>query len=349
MSSLDELRSELERVLNDAKQAREQLQQAMLAGEGQITSLALSAIERGKQLEADLSLARAQIEQLQKEASESRESMLGAQARFGDIKTELDQAREQIEGLKRDLKARDEEIESLLKQRADVESERQQARARENQMIQEVRDRETKLVQEVRDREAQLVAAAQAREQQLLAAAKAHEEQLIEDFRDSSEQITALTHLQAEFREKENKLNQALGSAREREAALDAELRVVRGQQAEVRVEIEEQLEAARTELRKLHADLEEQQERQGRAEAHAAELQAVVDSLGRERAALRSEAGAMRAKVELLSAADERARRLAQELDEIRGENEFLNQELARVSSPRQSSPGALPKTPGA
>ena len=66
-------------------------------------------------------------------------------------------------------------------------------------------------------------------------------------------------------------------------------------------------------------------------------------------RAALRSEAGAMRAKVEMLTAAEERARRLAQEIEELRGENEFLNQELARVSSPRSSPPPPLPKAPGA
>jgi hypothetical protein len=56
-----------------------------------------------------------------------------------------------------------------------------------------------------------------------------------------------------------------------------------------------------------------------------------------------------MRAKVEMLSAAEERARSLAQELDELRGENEFLNQELARVSSPRQGAQPPLPKAPGA
>ena len=116
-----------------------------------------------------------------------------------------------------------------------------------------------------------------------------------------------------------------------------------------MRGEIEDQLEAARQELRKMRADVDEQQEKQGRAEARAAELQAVVDSLGRERAALRSEAGAMRAKVEMLTAAEERARRLAQEIEELRGENEFLNQELARVSSPRSSPPPPLPKAPGA
>ena len=68
-------------------------------------------------------------------------------------------------------------------------------------------------------------------------------------------------------------------------------------------------------------------------AELVVREKQAVVDSLGRERAALRSEAGSMRARVELLTAAEERARRLAQELEELRGENEFLNQELARAN----------------
>jgi hypothetical protein len=74
-----------------------------------------------------------------------------------------------------------------------------------------------------------------------------------------------------------------------------------------------------------------------------------VVDSLGRERTALRSEAGAMRARVELLMAAEERVKRLTQELEELRGENEFLNQELARANSPRQGAPPPLPKTPGA
>jgi len=216
-------------------------------------------------------------------------------------------------------------------------------------MIAEVRDREAKMVQEVREREAQLVAAAQARETQILAAAQAHEGQVVLDVNDANEQIAALTHLQSEWRDREHKLQQAINSAREREAALDAELRVYRGQQAEVRGEIEDQLEAARQELRKMRADVDEQQEKQGRAEARAAELQAVVDSLGRERAALRSEAGAMRAKVEMLTAAEERARRLAQEIEELRGENEFLNQELARVSSPRSSPPPPLPKAPGA
>jgi len=123
----------------------------------------------------------------------------------------------------------------------------------------------------------------------------------------------------------------------------------VRGQQAESGRELESELEAARTALRKANADIEEQLETQGRAEAHAAELQSVVDSLGRERAALRSEAGAMRAKVELLAQAEERARRAVQELKELRGENEFLNQELARVDSPRAGAPPALPKTKGA
>src|SRR5207237_9345787 len=110
-----------------------------------------------------------------------------------------------------------------------------------------------------------------------------------------------------------------INSAREREAALDAELRVYRGQQAEVRGEIEDQLEAARQELRKMRADVDEQQEKQGRAEARAAELQAVVDSLGRERAALRWGAGAMRAKVVMITAEEERERRIGREIGGLR------------------------------
>jgi chromosome segregation ATPase len=116
-------------------------------------------------------------------------------------------------------------------------------------------------------------------------------------------------------------------------------------------VEVEEQMEGSRAELRKLKAELEELLEKEGRGEARAAELQAVVDSLGRERATLRSEAGALRARVELLAPAEERVRRLAQELDELRTENEFLNQELARANaaSPRVSTPPPLSKPPGA
>src|SRR5262249_40934780 len=213
-------------------------------------------------------------------------------------------------------------------------------------MVAEVREREAKMVQEVREREAQLVAAAQAREVQILAAAHGHEAQIVQDVKDANEQIAALTHLQAEWRDRETRLQQALDATREREAALDAELRVYRGQQAEARGEIEDQLGAAQQELRKTRADFEELEEKVGRAEARAAELQAVVDSLGRERAALRSEAGAMRARVEMHSQTEERLKRLSQEIEELRGENEFLNQELARVNSPRSAPPPPLPKT---
>src|SRR4051812_18685879 len=151
MASVEELRTELERVRKDAQQAREQLQQALLAAEGQIASLAQSALDRLQTAETDLGTARTEHERLTKAEEEARALNLGAQARFGDIKTELEQARDQIAGLRADLVARDEELASLLKQRADVENERQQARAREAQMIQEVRDREAKMVQEVRD------------------------------------------------------------------------------------------------------------------------------------------------------------------------------------------------------
>jgi chromosome segregation ATPase len=321
---------------------------------------AQAALERAAAAEEEAGAARAAEERLVKNEEEARSMALGAQERFGDIKAELDQARDEIAGLRTDLQARANELASLRKQlasahgdeallRAEVEAERQQARARETQMVSEVHEREAHMVHEVREREAQLVAAAQAREVQLLAAAQLHEQQLAEDFKDASEQIAALTHLQAEARDREARLQQALNAAREREAALDAELRVVRGQHAEARGEIEEELDAVRSDLRRVLAEVEDLQEKQGRAVAHAAELQSVVDSLGRERAALRSEAGAMRAKVEMLSAADERSRRLAQELEELRGENEFLNQELARVSSPRQGAQPPLPKAPGA
>jgi ABC-type phosphate transport system auxiliary subunit len=139
-------------------------------------------------------------------------------------------------------------------------------------------------------------------------------------------------------------LTRACAEAREREAALDAELRLSRGTQQESQEQLEEQLESARADVRKLQADAQIASDSAQRAEARATELQAVVDSLGRERAALRSEAGAMRARVELLAATDERSRRLAAELDELRGENEFLNQELARANSPRNSAPPPLP-----
>lgn len=107
--------------------------------------------------------------------------------------------------------------------------------------------------------------------------------------------------------------------------------------------------EELRAQVRKLRAALEELQERQARAEARCAELQAVIESLGRERAALRSEAGSLLARVEVLTAADARARKLQQEVDDLRSENEFLNGELARVSSGRTTAVSPLPKRPGA
>ena len=277
-----------------------------------------AALERAVAAEQEAAAARVEQERRTKSEEEARALALGAQERFGDIRAQLDLASSEIAGLRKDFASRTGELASLRKQltaaqqaearvRGETEAERTQARARESQMIAEVRERETKLVQEVREREAQLVAAAQGREAQLAAAGQARETQLGEDLRDASDQIGALTQMQAAARERESKLQQA------------------------------------------LNAELEEQQEKQGRSGAHAGELQSVVDSLGRERTALRSEAGAMRAKVEMLSAAEERSRRLGQELEELRGENEFLNQELARANSPRGSSPPPLPKAPGA
>ena len=59
-----------------------------------------------------------------------------------------------------------------------------------------------------------------------------------------------------------------------------------------------------------------------------------MVDSLGRERSALRADAGQMRAQLELMTAVEKRAHQLLQELEEVRGENEFLNQEVARYAA---------------
>lgn len=288
---------------------------------------AQAALERAAAAEQEATVARIDMERLVKDEEEARSLALGAQARFGDIKADLDLAKAEIASVRSDLQARTDELASLRKQLAALQDDAAHLRA---------------------ELEAERISA-RAREARFLAAAQEREAQLAEDFKDASEQIAALTRLQAEARDREVRLQQTLDATREREAALDAELRVMRGQHAEARAELEEQLDAARSDLRKVLAEVEDQQEKQGRAEAHAAELQAVVDSLGRERAALRSEAGAMRARVELLSGADERARKLAQELEELRGENEFLNQELARVSSPRQSLPPPLPKAPGA
>jgi chromosome segregation ATPase len=113
----------------------------------------------------------------------------------------------------------------------------------------------------------------------------------------------------------------------------------LQSQHRDLHAELQEQLETARNESRKSRHDLDELHERAGRAEGRVAELQAVVDSLGRERTALRADAGSLRARAELLAAAEERARRLTVELEELRGENEFLNQELARVNAPGKAS----------
>ncbi len=196
----------------------------------------------------------------------------------------------------------------LARLQAELEGDRAAARAREAQ-----------LAIETRAREVQLGAAAQAREAQLVATAQ-------QDQKDNGEQLAALTRAGAE--------------AREHEAALDAELRLARGTQEQ----FEGQLESARADVRRLLAEAQIASDSAHRAEARVTELQSVVDSLGRERAALRSEAGAMRARVELLSAADERSRKLNAELEELRGENDFLNQELARSNSSRTSLPPPLP-----
>ena len=153
----------------------------------------------------------------------------------------------------------------------------------------------------------QVAAAVKQRDEQAAAAAKAREAQHEEDARDASEQMTALTKM--------------LGEGRTRVTSL------------------EEQLEASHLETRKAHQELDQWRERTGQAEARVGGLQSIVDSLGRERTALRADAGSLRARAELVGPAEERAKRLAVELEELRVENDFLNQELAKLNSPGKAS----------
>ena len=294
-----------------------------------------SAEERLRAALADATGARAEQDRLGKSEEEARAAATGALRKLAEQNGALDLLRREEEALAAEgtrlraeleaerAAARAREVQLLAEARA---HESEQLRERESQIVAEVRERESRMVAEVREREAQLVAGAQAREAQLLAQLQ----QLQQDHKDATEQITALTRVSVE--------------AREREAALDAELRLARGTWQESQEQLEAQLESARADVRKLQADAQIASDSAPRAESRSAELQAVVDSLGRERAALRSEAGAMRARVELLAAADERSRRLAAELEDLRGEYDFLNQELARVNSPRTSAPPPLP-----
>jgi len=77
-------------------------------------------------------------------------------------------------------------------------------------------------------------------------------------------------------------------------------------------------------ELKTALADRDAAAERASRAEAHAAELQAMLEGFGRERAQLRSEAGALRARVESLTSAASRARSLIDEANDLRSDSLF-------------------------
>jgi chromosome segregation ATPase len=94
-----------------------------------------------------------------------------------------------------------------------------------------------------------------------------------------------------------------------------------------------------------MRAEFDELADRAGRAERRAGELQSVVDALGRERAAVRSEAGALRARLEQMNVLEDRLKRLTSELEQLRRQNDVLEQELARTKSPRATPPRALSK----
>ena len=349
----EEYKTRLEKRDREIDQVREQLQETLLAAEGQLVAAAARIAQVSQppppsSLARDLDEARVQTARVQAELAELRAGHDDLKRQFDSVRVESEGLRGSAAALQAAVAVHDTRAEAAaaaardaLERAVAAKEEASAARAellRQGKPEEEARALALGGQERFGDIKAQLAATAQVREKQLG-----------EDFRDATDQIGALTHLQAAARERESKLQQALSAAREREAALEAELRTVRGKHSEARAQRDDQLDAARTELRKLRADLEEQLESQGRAEAHAGELQAVVDSLGRERAALRSEAGAMRARVEMLSSAEERARRLAQELEEQRGEIEFLKQELARANSPRAGVPPPLPKTEGA
>jgi len=149
---------------------------------------------------------------------------------------------------------------------------------------------------------------------------RSREAQLKEDLDDSNEQIAALTKLMAEARDREAKLAAAVEQGRTREPAMEAE-------------------------LRRMRAEFDELADRAGRAERRAGELQSVVDALGRERATVRSEAGALRARLEQMGALEDRLKRVTSELEQVRRENQVLEQELARAKSTRAAPPRALSK----
>lgn len=207
--------------------------------------------------------------------------------------------------------------EELLRALVEKGAELEELRA----LLKEVQEHESRLIAEAHAREEQLVDQARAREARILREAREREELITLDANDAIGQIQALTSVQAEARAREAQLARDLAREKEREARLEAELAALRAQPAPRGV-----LEVLRFELRRARAELDAAVDRAETAEVRVHELQSVVESLGRERAALRSEAGALRARVEGLSLAEDRARRLLQELEQARRDAAFLN-----------------------
>jgi chromosome segregation ATPase len=268
------------------------------------------------------------------DAKDARALATGAQMRFEDLRAELEETKKHLAQVRGDLDVAREESAGLRPELDKSLAAETKLRVEHGKLVAEHNELKAK---EAGLREDLL--AERARETQLLDAAKTREADHEQDAKSAHEQIAALTRLIAENRDREVRLMQQFNALREREAAVDAELRLSRGQEAQARGDLHDQLDLSRIDVRKLRAELDESRERAGLAEARVGELQSVVDSLGRERLALRADAGALRAKAELLGAAEERNRRLSIELEELRGENEFLNQEMARIGATEKAS----------
>ncbi|MFL5247826.1 MAG: hypothetical protein ACJ79V_08365, partial [Myxococcales bacterium] len=106
--------------------------------------------------------------------------------------------------------------------------------------------------------------------------------------------------------------------------------------------------------LRAARAERDAAAERAAKAEARATELQAMLDGIGRERAQLRSEAGALRARVESLTSAANRARSLIELTDDLHSEAAFatVERKSERIFTPRpapavRKATGRIPTPP--
>jgi colicin import membrane protein len=106
--------------------------------------------------------------------------------------------------------------------------------------------------------------------------------------------------------------------------------------------------------LRAARSERDAVAERAAKAEARAADLQAMLDGIGRERAQLRSEAGALRARVESLTSAANRARSLIELTDDLRSDAAFatVERKSERISTPppvsgERKATGRIPTPP--